>query len=166
MKVLVTGAAGFIGFHLANRLIKDGFDVVGLDSINDYYSVELKLDRLKAAGIVSNDIEYNRLYKSSTSKHYSFCKLNLEDKENLGKLFSSQQFDIVVNLAAQAGVRYSITNPSAYIDSNIVGFANLLECCRHNHIKHFVYASSSSVYGLNETIPFETNQTVDHPISL
>ncbi len=166
MKVLVTGAAGFIGFHLANRLIKDGFEVVGLDSINDYYSVELKLDRLKAAGIAVDNIEYNKLYKSSTLKHYSFCKLNLEDKKNLDLLFTNQRFDMVVNLAAQAGVRYSITNPSAYIDSNIVGFANLLECCRHFHIKHFVYASSSSVYGLNETIPFETNQTVDHPISL
>ena len=166
MKVLVTGTAGFIGFHLANRLIKDGFEVVGLDSINEYYSVSLKLDRLKAAGIDADDIEYNKIYKSNSLKSYSFIQLKLEDKENLEALFKSQQFDVAVNLAAQAGVRYSITNPSAYIDSNIVGFANLLECCRHYNIKHFVYASSSSVYGLNETIPFQTDQTVDHPISL
>ncbi len=166
MKVLITGTAGFIGFHLANRLIKDGLEVVGLDSINDYYSVNLKLDRLKAAGIASDNIEYNKLYNSSTLKGYSFIQLKLEDKENLEALFKLQEFDIVVNLAAQAGVRYSITNPSAYIDSNIIGFANLLECCRHYHIKHLVYASSSSVYGLNETVPFETNHTVDHPISL
>ncbi len=166
MKVLVTGTAGFIGFHLANRLIKDGFEVVGIDSINDYYSVSLKTDRLKAAGIAADNIEYNKIYKSNSLKGYSFIQLKLEDKENLEALFKSQQFDIVVNLAAQAGVRYSITNPSAYIDSNIVGFANLLECCRHHNIKHFVYASSSSVYGLNESIPFQTDQTVDHPISL
>jgi UDP-glucuronate 4-epimerase len=166
MKVLVTGTAGFIGFHLANRLINDGFEVVGIDSINEYYSVSLKLDRLKAAGITADKIEYNKIYKSNSLKGYSFIQLKLEDRENLEALFASQQFDMAVNLAAQAGVRYSITNPAAYIDSNIVGFANLLECCRHHNIKHFVYASSSSVYGLNETIPFQTDQTVDHPISL
>lgn len=166
MKVLVTGTAGFIGFHLANRLIKDGFEVVGLDSINDYYAVSLKLDRLKAAGIDAGNIKYNTILKSDSLKGYSFVQLKLEDKENLEALFQSQQFDIVVNLAAQAGVRYSLTNPSAYIESNIIGFANLLECCRHYNIKHFVYASSSSVYGLNETIPFQVDQTVDHPISL
>lgn len=166
MKVLVTGTAGFIGFHLANRLIQDGFEVTGLDSINDYYSVSLKLDRLRSAGIAADDIQYNTIYKSNTLPGYSFIQLKLEDKENLEALFKSQEFDIVVNLAAQAGVRYSLTNPATYIDSNIVGFANLLECCRHYKIKHFVYASSSSVYGLNETIPFETDQTVDHPISL
>jgi len=166
MKVLVTGSAGFIGFHLVNRLTADGFEVIGLDSINDYYQVSLKYDRLQAAGIAKSDIQYNQLAKSSTIPAYSFIQLNLEDKKNLDQLFVSQRFDIVVNLAAQAGVRYSITNPSAYIESNIVGFANLLECRRHNQIKHFVYASSSSVYGLNEAIPFTTNQTVDHPISL
>jgi UDP-glucuronate 4-epimerase len=166
MKILVTGSAGFIGFHLANHLIANGFEVIGLDSINDYYQVSLKYDRLTAAGIAKTDIQYNQLVKSSIMPAYSFVQLKLEDKENLEQLFTAQQFDIVVNLAAQAGVRYSITNPSAYIASNIVGFANLLECCRHHKIKHFVYASSSSVYGLNETIPFATNQTVDHPISL
>ncbi|MEO5893942.1 MAG: NAD-dependent epimerase [Ferruginibacter sp.] len=166
MRILVTGSAGFIGFHLANQLIKEGFEVVGLDSINDYYQVSLKYDRLTAAGIPAGDIAYNRLVKSSTMPGYSFIQLKLEDKENLDQLFTTQEFDVVVNLAAQAGVRYSLANPSAYIESNIVGFANLLECSRNFKIKHFVYASSSSVYGLNEDIPFATRQTVDHPISL
>ena len=166
MKILVTGAAGFVGFHLANHLIKNGFTVIGLDSINDYYQVSLKYDRLSAAGITRVEIGYNQIVASQSMQGYSFVQLKLEDKENLEKLFATQQFDVVVNLAAQAGVRYSITNPSAYIDSNIVGFANLLECARHHQIGHFVYASSSSVYGLNEVIPFSTHQTVDHPISL
>jgi UDP-glucuronate 4-epimerase len=166
MKVLVTGSAGFIGFHLANSLSKEGFNVVGLDSLNDYYEVSLKYDRLKAAGISKEEIKYNELYSSKTLPGYQFIQLQLEDKENLEKLFKNEQIDIVVNLAAQAGVRYSITNPSAYIESNIVGFANILENCRHNNIKHLVYASSSSVYGLNEEIPFKTDHSVDHPISL
>lgn len=166
MKILVTGAAGFIGYHLTTRLVAEGFEVVGLDSINDYYQVSLKYDRLAAAGIIKSEIVYNRITKSVSMPEYSFVQLKLEDKENLEHLFTTQKFDVVVNLAAQAGVRFSITNPSAYIDSNIVGFANLLEGCRHNNISHFVYASSSSVYGLNEDIPFSTSQTVDHPISL
>lgn len=166
MKILVTGTAGFIGYHLVNRLIAEGFEVVGLDSINDYYLTSLKYDRLAAAGISKSEILYNKLVKSISMPAYSFVQLKMEDKENLEKLFILQQFEIVVNLAAQAGVRYSITNPSAYIDSNIVGFANLLECCKNNKIQHFVYASSSSIYGLNEEIPFSTTQTVDHPISL
>ena len=166
MKVLVTGSAGFIGFHLTNRLIADGFEVVGLDSINDYYQVDLKYDRLNAAGIPQKEIDYNELVQSVRMPGYQFIQLNLEDKENLRLLFAGQDFDVVVNLAAQAGVRYSITNPAAYIESNMVGFANLIECARHNKIRHFVYASSSSVYGLNESIPFSTNQSVDHPISL
>jgi UDP-glucuronate 4-epimerase len=166
MKILVTGSAGFIGFHLTNQLIAEGFEVVGLDSINDYYEVSLKYDRLAAAGIDKASIQYCKLVKSSSMPGYSFIQLQLEDKKKLDQLFITQDFDIVVNLAAQAGVRFSITNPSAYIESNIVGFANLLESCRYHHIKHFVYASSSSVYGLNEVIPFSTNQTVDHPISM
>lgn len=166
MKILVTGTAGFIGYHLTNRLIADGFEVVGLDSLNDYYEVSLKYDRLKVAGIDPSQIKYNELYQSQTVKGYRFLQLQLEDKANLEALFTSETFDLVVNLAAQAGVRYSITNPAAYIESNIVGYANLLECCRNFNIKHFVYASSSSVYGLNEAIPFESNHTVDHPISL
>lgn len=166
MKVLVTGSAGFIGYHLTNHLIAGGFEVVGLDSINDYYHISLKYDRLNDAGIPEERIRYNQLIKSEKMPDYSFVQLKLEDKENLEQLFINQQFDVVVNLAAQAGVRYSISNPAAYIDSNIVGFANLLECARHHNTRHFVYASSSSVYGLNELIPFSTNQPVDHPISL
>jgi UDP-glucuronate 4-epimerase len=166
MKILVTGAAGFIGYHLVNRLIADGFEVIGLDSINNYYQIDLKYDRLKSAGITQKEIEYNQLVKSITMPSYSFVQLKLEDLENLEKLFIEHQFDEVVNLAAQAGVRYSISNPKAYIDSNIVGFGNLLECCRLHQTKHFVYASSSSVYGLNEAFPFSINQNVDHPISL
>ena len=166
MKILVTGAAGFIGYHLAKQLVSNGFEVVGFDSINDYYDVSLKYDRLATSGITKANIQYNKMVKSSYFSLYSFIQLKLEDKQNLEELFSQQKFDIVVNLAAQAGVRFSITNPSAYIDSNIVGFANLLECSRQYHISHFVYASSSSVYGLNETIPFETVHPTDHPISL
>jgi UDP-glucuronate 4-epimerase len=166
MKILVTGTAGFIGFHLANTLLKLGHTVVGLDAINDYYEVSLKYDRLQDAGINKAAITYNTLTNSTTQPNYAFIQLKLEDVTNLQQLFTQQQFDVVVNLAAQAGVRYSITNPTAYIDSNIVGYANILECCRHHNIKHLVYASSSSVYGLNESIPFETSDGVDHPISL
>lgn len=166
MKVLVTGGAGFIGYHLINKLITKGFTVVGLDSINDYYSLKLKYDRLDCAGIEKAYIQYNTLVESTSMRNYAFIQLKLEDNINLEQLFKDQQFDIVINLAAQAGVRYSITNPSAYINSNIVGFANLIENCRKFTIRHFVYASSSSVYGLNEVIPFNTDQTVDHPISL
>lgn len=166
MKVLVTGTAGFIGFHLAEHLIKRGDKIVGLDSINDYYDVTFKLDRLSEHGINKDQIEYGALVSSATYSNYSFIQLKLEDRAKLNELFADQQFDIVVNLAAQAGVRYSLTNPQAYIDSNIIGFTNLLECCRHYHIKHLAYASSSSVYGLNEKVPFSTSQNVDHPISL
>ena len=166
MKILVTGTAGFIGFHLALRLIDLGNEVIGLDSINDYYDVNLKYDRLRQQGIDENGLEYDLIYESSKFSNYSFIRLQLEDKENLVKLFTSQKFDIVVNLAAQAGVRYSLSNPQAYIDSNIIGFTNILECSRHHNIKHLVYASSSSVYGLNEGVPFSTSSNVDHPMSL
>jgi UDP-glucuronate 4-epimerase len=166
MKILITGTAGFIGFHLANYLIKRGDDVVGLDSINDYYDVNLKYNRLQTVGINKENIEYNKLVSSSKHANYSFIQLQLEDKENLEKLFAGQQFDKVCNLAAQAGVRYSLTNPDAYLNSNIVGFLNILECCRHNKVKHLAYASSSSVYGLNGKSPFATSDNVDHPISL
>ncbi len=166
MKILVTGTAGFIGFHLASKLLKRGDEIVGLDSINDYYSVALKYDRLLHHGIEKDEIEYNILIKSNKYSNYSFIQLQIEDKKNLDLLFQTQQFDIVVNLAAQAGVRYSLTNPQAYIDSNIIGFTNILECSRHYSIKHLVYASSSSVYGLNEGVPFSTSSNVDHPMSL
>jgi UDP-glucuronate 4-epimerase len=166
MNILVTGSAGFIGYHLVNTLIADGHTVTGIDSINDYYDVHLKYGRLQAAGITRQDISFNKKVQSSTLPGYHFVQLLLEDKAGLEAIFAEKTFDAVINLAAQAGVRYSITNPGAYIDSNIVGFANILECCRHYHTGHLVYASSSSVYGLNETIPFTTSDTVDHPISL
>jgi UDP-glucuronate 4-epimerase len=166
MKILVTGTAGFIGFHLANRLLAEGFEVVGLDSINDYYDINLKYARLKEAGIKKEDIRYNHPVRSSRYQSYRFIQLNLEDKEHLHALFEHEKFDRVCNLAAQAGVRYSLENPGAYIQSNIVGFMNILEGCRHHAVKHLVYASSSSVYGLNEKIPFSEKDNVDHPISL
>ena len=166
MKILVTGAAGFIGFHVSKILLSKGHEVVGLDNINDYYDVNLKFARLNELGIDKNDAsKFNSLCKSKTSD-FTFVRMNLEDREELPKLFKSEKFDIVCNLAAQAGVRYSIENPETYIDSNLVGFLNILECCRHNNIKHLVYASSSSVYGLNKKIPFSTEDNVDHPISL
>ncbi|MGN6618855.1 MAG: NAD-dependent epimerase [Ilyomonas sp.] len=165
MKILITGTAGFIGFHLTNRLLKDGHTVIGVDTINDYYDVNLKYNRLQFAGIGKNNIEYNKKAESDKSS-YSFYQLHLEDKQNLEKVFANEQPDVVVNLAAQAGVRYSLTNPDAYVNSNIVGFVNILECCRHNNVKHLVYASSSSVYGLNDENPFSTAHNVDHPISL
>jgi len=166
MRILVTGTAGFIGFHVAKKLLERGNEVVGLDNINDYYDVRLKYGRLAETGIVENEIEYGKLVRSTTLPDYRFIKLNLDDRENIQKLFAEEKFDVVCNLAAQAGVRYSIENPYAYIDSNIVGFMNILECCRHNSIKHFVYASSSSVYGLNTKVPFSEDDKVDSPISL
>lgn len=166
MKILVTGAAGFIGFHLTKKLFENNFEVVGFDSINDYYDVNLKYDRLAQYGINKLQLSYNKKVNSPSIKNYSFIQINLEDSENMEQLFELEKFDYVVNLAAQAGVRYSLTNPKAYIKSNIEGFANILECCRHNKVKHLVYASSSSVYGLNEKFPFSTNDNVDHPVSL
>ena len=166
MKILVTGTAGFIGYHLAQRLIARGDEVVGLDNINDYYDPSVKYGRLAGTGIDKDLIEYNKLVSSSTFDNYQFIQMNLEDKDNLNALFAGQNFDKVCNLAAQAGVRYSLINPQAYIDANIVGFINILEACRHNGIAHLAYASSSSVYGLNESMPFSTSDNVDHPVSL
>ncbi|WP_339709519.1 NAD-dependent epimerase [uncultured Kriegella sp.] len=168
MKILVTGAAGFIGYHVSKKLIANGHEVVGLDNINDYYDINLKLDRLKVLGINSDVAEkFNTLSSSHLeSGRFQFIRLALEDRSALPQLFKNQKFDAVCNLAAQAGVRYSLENPEAYIDSNVVGFLNILECCRNFNIKHLVYASSSSVYGLNEKIPFETSDNVDHPVSL
>ncbi len=166
MKILVTGTAGFIGFHLAARFLARGDQVIGLDSINDYYDQSVKYGRLKEHGIDKENIKYGTLLKSSKYDNYSFIQLNLEDREALLELFKREKFDKVVNLAAQAGVRYSIENPFAYIDSNINGFINILEGCRHNDVKHLAYASSSSVYGLNEQMPFSTSSNVDHPMSL
>ncbi len=167
MKILVTGAAGFIGFHVAKQLLKRGYQVIGIDNLNDYYDTNLKYSRLNELGIKRNEAEvYNKYCTSGKDKNFLFVRMPIEDREELPKLFNSNNIDIVCNLAAQAGVRYSIENPETYIDSNIVGFLNVLECCRHHNIKHLVYASSSSVYGLNKKVPFSTDDNVDHPISL
>jgi len=166
LKILVTGAAGFIGYHLISQLLNRGDRVVGLDSINDYYDINLKYSRLSNHGITKEKIESNKLMQSETDANYSFVKMSLEDKDAVLDLFKQEQFDYVCNLAAQAGVRYSLINPHAYINSNIVGFLNILEGSRHNKVKHVVYASSSSVYGLNESMPFSTSDNIDHPVSL
>ncbi|MBK5073750.1 NAD-dependent epimerase [Budviciaceae bacterium CWB-B4] len=151
MKFLVTGAAGFIGFHVSQRLLALGHDVIGIDNLNDYYDVNLKLARLKL-------IESHPKFK--------FLKLDLADRENIARLFAEQNFQRVIHLAAQAGVRYSLENPHAYADANLTGHLNILEGCRHHNIEHLLYASSSSVYGLNRKLPFSTDDSVDHPISL
>jgi UDP-glucuronate 4-epimerase len=150
-RILVTGTAGFIGFHLANRLLKGGWHVIGLDNINDYYDINLKKARLDIL---------------NKSEHFTFHKMSLEDREAVNDLFLKESPEYVVNLAAQAGVRYSLTNPHAYTSSNIEGFLNILEGCRHNKVKHLIYASSSSVYGANKSMPFSVGNTVDHPVSL
>ena len=167
MKILVTGAAGFIGYHLSERLLALGYTVVGIDNINDYYDINLKYARLKELGIGRENAEvFYQETISSTNENFKFIRLNLEDKEELLQLFTTEKFEVVCNLAAQAGVRYSIENPDAYIQSNIVGFLNILECCRHHEIKHLVYASSSSVYGANKKVPFSEEDSVDNPVSL
>lgn len=166
MKVLVTGSAGFIGFHTVNRLLKDGFEVVGLDNINDYYSPQLKYARLNEAGIEQEFIKWYQPLVSIENPNYRFVRMNLEDKQQLFSLFQSERFDYVINLAAQAGVRYSIENPDVYIQSNIIGFHYLLEACRNFTIKHLIHASSSSVYGSNVKIPFSEDDKVDSPVSL
>jgi UDP-glucuronate 4-epimerase len=166
MKILITGAAGFIGYHLALRLAARGDEVLGLDNLNDYYDPRLKYARLAAAGVEDYRVAYGALVESRRHPNYRFIQLNLEDQPALFELFGRERFDAVVNLAAQAGVRYSLTNPQAYIDSNIVGFTNILESCRHHQVGHLVYASSSSVYGLNANMPFRVADNVDHPISL
>lgn len=150
-KILVTGAAGFIGFHMSKRLLEKGYVVIGVDNMNDYYDPQLKADRL--ALLVGYD-------------NFSFYKTDIKDKEELDRVFMKHRPEYVIHLAAQAGVRYSITNPYAYVDSNLIGFVNVLEACRNYPIKHLIYASSSSVYGGNKVIPFSTNHNVDHPVSL
>ena len=154
MRVLVTGAAGFIGMHLTLYLLQRGDEVIGIDNLNDYYAVSLKEARLQ------------RIADADTHERFQFIRMDLADREGMARLFADTQPDTVVNLAAQAGVRYSIDNPLAYIDSNLVGFANILEGCRHHAVKHLVYASSSSVYGANESMPFSVHDNVDHPLSL
>jgi len=166
MKILVTGAAGFIGFYLAEKLVSLGHSVIGIDNINDYYDVNLKYARLSHSGINCDEIEYGKFLKSATLPSYSFIKMDLTDRENLFIIFAEEKFDCVCNLAAQAGVRYSIENPYAYVESNVSGFLNILEACRLTTIKHLVYASSSSVYGKNDKVPFSVTDTTDHPVSL
>jgi len=151
MKVLVTGAAGFIGYHICKVLCERGDEVVGIDNLNDYYDVNLKQARLQQLADFNN---------------FQFFKIDIADRTAINELFGQEIFDRVINMAAQAGVRYSLENPHAYVNSNLVGFANLLECCRQHAIEHFVYASSSSVYGANEAMPFSTQDNVDHPVSL
>jgi len=150
-KTLITGAAGFIGFHLAQRLLERGDRVCGLDNLNDYYDVNLKHDGLKLL---------------EEQKNFTFIKADITDREKIADIFASEKYDVVVNLAAQPGVRYSLINPYTYIDSNIVGFLNIHEGCRHNHVKHLVFASSSSVYGANTKMPYSVHHNVDHPMSL
>jgi UDP-glucuronate 4-epimerase len=167
MKILVTGAAGFIGFHTCLKLVKQGHEVYGIDNINDYYDPKLKFDRLNELGF--NEAA-SKLFKnevqSAKFNSLRFSRIDLVDTKSIDILFRNEQFEVVCNLAAQAGVRYSIENPKAYIDSNISGFLNILEGCRNHKVKHLVYASSSSVYGENKKVPFETSDNVDHPISL
>ena len=166
MKILVTGAAGFIGFYLAEKLVSLGHCVIGIDNINDYYDVKLKYARLRKSGIEQEKIEYGKKIDSTTLPAYSFIKLDLTDREKLFSLFAAEGFDCVCNLAAQAGVRYSLENPYAYIDSNINGFINVLEACRLYPVKHLIYASSSSVYGMNDKTPFAVTDCTDNPVSL
>ncbi|MFD2587072.1 NAD-dependent epimerase [Croceitalea marina] len=167
MKILVTGASGFIGFHVIKSLLDSKHTVVGLDNINDYYDINLKYARIKELGITRKNAEqFNSIVKSKNYTNFRFIRSDITDDNTLGNLFEEERFDVVCNLAAQAGVRYSLENPKAYVDSNIVGFVNILECCRHSQVEHLVYASSSSVYGMNKKVPFSTADNVDHPISL
>lgn len=166
MKVLLTGSAGFIASFVARRLLERGDEVVGLDNINGYYDTALKYGRLKEAGIWEEEVDWYKLTPSHTYGKYRFIRMNLEDRQAMRMLFANEGFDAVVNLAAQAGVRYSITNPYAYVESNLDGFINVLEGCRHHQVGHLVYASSSSVYGLNADVPFSEKTSIAHPVSL
>ncbi len=163
-KILITGAAGFIGMHVCRQLVASGHDVTGIDNLNAYYDTELKYGRLQELGINRSDILYNRAIEATSG--FTFIELDINDAGNLMALFAKKQFDIVLHLAAQAGVRYSITNPRDYIESNMVGFFNMIEACRTFPVQHFIYASSSSVYGNNKIIPFSTGHKTDEPISL
>lgn len=166
MKILVTGAAGFIGSYICKYLLDRGDLVVGLDNINTYYDINLKYGRLATLGIGRDFVDWYKFVQSDIFKNFRFIRMNLEDKQAMQMLFANELFDKVVNLAAQAGVRYSIENPYAYVESNIEGFLNVLEGCRHHQVKHLVYASSSSVYGLNGKVPFSEKDSIAHPVSL
>ncbi|MBL7127367.1 MAG: NAD-dependent epimerase [Ignavibacteria bacterium] len=166
MKYLITGTAGFIGFHVAKKILQNGDYVLGLDNINDYYDVEMKYARLNELGLEKKGIKHNKILNSKIFENHQFINIDLEDRINVEKVFKKIKFDIVINLAAQPGVRYSLVNPYRYVNSNLNGFLNILESCRHNPVKHLIFASSSSVYGLNKKMPFSVQDNVDHPISL
>ena len=166
MNYLVTGAAGFIGYHVAKFLIQRGDQVIGLDVINEYYDPQLKRARLAQLGIAAGEIRPGTLITSTEYPDFRFVQANIVDKEFMLGLFEAQDFSVVIHLAAQAGVRYSLENPDVYLQSNLMGFLQLLECCRHFPVRHLVYASSSSVYGMNQKMPFSTSDEVNHPISL
>ena len=166
MKILVTGTAGFIGFHLAKKLLERGDEVVGIDNINDYYDINLKYARLNELGIDTEHIEKSSVVQSTKYKKHHFAKIDLANNEDMDRLFKEQRFDAVMNLAGQAGVRYSLENPHAYVQSNVVGFLNILEGCRNYGVKNLSYASSSSVYGLNTSQPFKTTDKTEHQLSL
>ncbi len=166
MKFLVTGAAGFIGFHLVYRLLSRGDEVVGVDSISDYCSPELKYARLAVCGVSAESSDYECFVKSASFPNYRFVRLDIADREAVKRLFARERYDVVVNLAAQAGVRYSLENPHLYVESNIVGFLNVLDCAKEYGVKHFVYASSSSVYGENQKTPFSEDDRVDCQVSV
>lgn len=163
-KVLVTGSAGFIGMHAVLELVSKGYEVIGLDNLNTYYDVDLKLSRLQKQGVETSQIQYNKLLPGG--ENIKFIQLDISDKNNLEKLFRENQFDYVLHLAAQAGVRYSLENPDAYVDSNVKGFLNILECAKNFSIKHLVFASSSSVYGTNKEVPFSEDHRTDNQVSL
>ena len=165
-KILITGTAGFIGFHLSKKLIDEDWEIIGLDNINDYYDINLKYARLGEVGIYRKSINYGEITQSSIYPNYSFIKVDLEDRALIEDLFAKERFNVVIHLAAQAGVRFSVENPHVYISSNLVGYVNILECCRHNKIEHFIYASSSSVYGNTQKVPFSESDNVDLPVSL
>lgn len=168
MKILITGTAGFIGFSLVEKILEQNreIEIVGIDNINNYYTTDLKFARLEQTGISASKIEYGKKIVSTKNKNYSFVKMDLVDKDAIFSLFENENFDLVCNLAAQAGVRYSLENPQTYVDSNITGFLNILEACRYHNVKKLVYASSSSIYGNNKQIPFSTNQRTDETVSI
>ena len=166
MRVLVTGAAGFIGSYVSLRLLERGDELVGLDNINEYYDTNLKYGRLDTLGIGKEDTGWYKFAQSVKYPKFRFIRMNLEDKQAMQMLMANEGFDVVVNLGAQAGVRYSIQNPYVYVESNVDGFLNILEGCRQNKVKHLVYASSSSVYGLNGKVPFSEKDSIAHPVSL
>ena len=165
-KILVTGAIGFIGYHLTKKLIHEGYEVVGIDNINDYYNTKLKYDKLPILGIDEKEIKLNKEYLSKKYANFKFAKIDIRDREKIEVLFAKENFDIVCNLAAQAGVKYSIENPHTYVENNVTGFINILDACRQTNVKHFIFASSSSVYGNSENVPFKETDNVDHPISI